>query len=123
MRKVKVTSVIGLLALLVVVVFLRGSSPSAPVNGWAADDAAMAQQRTGACAALVGDGRALVTGGLDSSGAPLAGAEVMDAVTGGFSPASPMSVPRARHACAALPDGRVLVAGGVTTGGTFSIDT
>ncbi len=80
----------------------------------------MGQVRDGACAALLGDGRMLVTGGTDGSGAAAASTEFMDPLTGEFSAAPPMAIPHARHACAALPDGRVLVVGGVTTGGLLT---
>jgi hypothetical protein len=75
---------------------------------------AMSAPRRGAVAAPLPDGRVLVAGGSYDDGTEhsLASAEVFDPVTGAFTPASDMTVPRVRAAAATLSDGRVLVAGG-----------
>jgi len=75
----------------------------------------MTQPRAGASAALLQDGRVLITGGEDATGA-LVTAELLNNGSS-FSTAPPMDVPRSRHISIALQDGRVLVAGGSTTGG------
>ncbi|MFB3915173.1 MAG: kelch repeat-containing protein [Terriglobales bacterium] len=76
----------------------------------------MSTARTGAAAVLLPDGRILITGGVDASGAPLAGAEYFNP-DGSFSPAPPMSTPRTGHAAVWLLTGEVLVIGGTTSGG------
>ncbi len=64
-------------------------------------------------AALLTDGRVLVTGGAgnDPAASPL-GTETYDPATGEFSPAGDLLIPRQSHAAVALTDGRVLVVGG-----------
>jgi hypothetical protein len=63
-------------------------------------------------AALLADGRVLVTGGAGNDAAAPLGTEIYDPSTGEFSPAGNLSVPRKSHAAVALTDGRVLVVGG-----------
>jgi len=72
--------------------------------------------RAASCAALLKDGRLLITGG-EVNKTTVATAELFSVVRGA-SDAAPMSTPRLEHACATLTDGRVLVVGGSTTGGT-----
>lgn len=80
----------------------------------------MAQSRYFHAAALLKDGRVLVSGG--SQGGPMASAEFFDpAANGGvgaFTAAPSMLVARALHTVTVLPDGRCLVAGG--TGGQLT---
>jgi hypothetical protein len=71
--------------------------------------------RSGACSALLPDGRLIVTGGTDGHAA-LASAEALGS-SGTFEPVSSMQNPRQDHVCAALPDGTLLVAGGRTDAG------
>jgi hypothetical protein len=79
-------------------------------------------------AAVLGDGKILITGGYDRplSGTdvvrPLSSAVVFDPQTGKFWPVAPMQVPRARHAAVALKDGRVAVIGGIALQPTASIE-
>jgi galactose oxidase-like protein len=54
---------------------------------------------------------ALVTGGIDSSGQPLAGAEIYDAALNQFTPLSNLEA-RIEHRAVLLPDGRVFISGG-----------
>ena len=81
-----------------------------------------------AAAAVLGDGRVLVTGGYDrpwSGGkAPpaLNSVIVYNPLSDTSSVAAPMRVPRARHAAVALRDGRVAVLGGVGLNATASIE-
>ncbi|WP_434386264.1 kelch repeat-containing protein [Melittangium boletus] len=58
------------------------------------------------------DGKVLVAGGFDASGAALSSAEVYDPATGRFSSAASMALGRGYHSATALPGGKVLVAGG-----------
>jgi len=64
--------------------------------------------RTGHAAALLRDGRVLVTGGHG----PLASCELYNPERGGWSDGAPMGTARYQHTATVLLDGRVLVAGG-----------
>jgi len=60
------------------------------------------------------DGKVLVTGGMDSTGNPLAGCEIYDPAAGTWTAtAGPLNHARLLHSATLLADGRVLVAGGV----------
>jgi hypothetical protein len=72
--------------------------------------------RSGAAAALLDDGTALVAGGRDSSGA-LSTVEALDAA-GGSTALPDLGAARADHTATMLKDGRVLVAGGSAASGT-----
>ena len=65
---------------------------------------------------LLADGRVLVTGGSDASGAVLAGAEVFDPSTNSFRPVATMVDARRDHTVTLMPDGRVVVVGGGQAG-------
>ena len=58
------------------------------------------------------DGRVLMVGGLDSSGNPLASAELYDYLDGNFYTTGSMSTPRQHHFGVGLYTGKVLVTGG-----------
>ena len=88
-------------------------------NRWSAASQ-MAQSRTGAAAAVLSDGRLLITGGMDNNGVPQTSAEIFDPVTGQFTQAAAMHVAHANHAAIALTTGDVLVTGGLTNGGGYS---
>jgi hypothetical protein len=81
-----------------------------------------------AAAAVLGDGRVLITGGYDrpfdggSGPTALASAVVYDPVTGQYRSVTPMRVPRARHAAVPLQDGRVAVLGGIGIVPTASVE-
>jgi hypothetical protein len=60
------------------------------------------------------DGRVLLIGGANSSGAILNSCEIYNPATNSFSATNPMSTPRMLHAACRLADGRVMVAGGVS---------
>ncbi|HSB23929.1 MAG TPA: hypothetical protein VLE94_12585 [Burkholderiaceae bacterium] len=64
-------------------------------------------------AALLADGRVLVTGGFATDGSTAASAETYDPSTGQFTPAGAMQVGRSGHSAILLTDGRVLVVGGL----------
>ena len=71
----------------------------------------MTTARYGHTAALLADGRVLVTGGYDGD-AVLASAEIYDPAQGTWSPAASMNTARYFNTATALADGRVLVSGG-----------
>src|ERR1700740_11104 len=102
------------LLLLFVIAALPGAMPSVPTGTWKLG-ASMAQARDGAAAALIVNGRLLITGGNGTDG-PLATAEILGA-EGAFQSAAPMAISRSNHIAVSLSDGRVLVAGGTTSGG------
>jgi hypothetical protein len=93
---------------------LNAQSSQVASSTWA-PGGTMAQTRTGAAAALLQDGRVLITGGIGVNGAT-ATAELFRS-TGGFAAAAPMNVARTGHSSVALRDGRVLVTGGTTVNG------
>lgn len=70
------------------------------------------QARSDHGAALLADGRVLVTGG-NYNQRPLASTEIYDPAADEWRPAAPLAAPRIRFSTAALPDGRVIVAGGL----------
>ena len=88
-------------------------------NSWS-PTAQMTQARAGAAAVLLSNGRLLITGGVDSTGAPQTSTEIFDPATGQFTTAAPMNVARANHAAIALYTGDVLVTGGLSAGGGYS---
>src|SRR5205814_2079419 len=90
------------------------SLPSVATGTWVAAGN-MAAARSGACTAVLSDGRLLTSGGSDAHG-PTATADLFS-TTGSWSAAVSMNSPRSHQSCAVLQDGRVLVAGGTTSGG------
>jgi hypothetical protein len=68
--------------------------------------------RTNAIVDYLDDGRVLLVGGLDSSGNPMASAEVYDYLTGNFNLTGNMSSARQHHYGTLLYTGKVLVTGG-----------
>jgi hypothetical protein len=86
-----------------------------PATGTFSATGAPAQQRVGHAAALLADGRVLVTGGTDSD--PITpeslsrSAELFDPVTGTFASTGDMVTGHAFHTATTLADGGVLVAG------------
>ncbi|MFY9344352.1 MAG: kelch repeat-containing protein [Planctomycetota bacterium] len=65
-------------------------------------------------AATLNDGRLLLCGGIDATGAVTTSCEIYDPVANTFTPVAPMLGLRAGHTAATLPDGRVLAVGGTT---------
>jgi hypothetical protein len=89
-----------------------------PATARFAPTGSMATPRASASAALLADGRVLITGGYDhgyegyEDGSILASAEIYDPATGKFTQTGSMTSPRTNHHSVVLPDGRVLVLGG-----------
>src|SRR5215469_13029185 len=116
----KLWCVAGRLLELVLVLFCflpaaDATIPQPPIASWGAGSA-LSQARTGACAALLQDGRILITGG-DSGSGPSASADFVSAADGSISQAPSMLDAHESHVCVTLQDGRVLVAGGADSGG------
>ncbi|WP_249039679.1 Ig-like domain-containing protein, partial [Archangium gephyra] len=65
-------------------------------------------------------GTVLVSGGWNSSSAPLNNAEVYDPATGAWSPTAPLTTARGNHTATLLPSGRVLVSGGGSITGSLA---
>lgn len=88
----------------------------------------IALRRHLSAAALLPDGRIVVTGGFSQpfdqrrSVMPLNSVIMLDPVTGTLSLLAPMSIPRARHAAVTLADGRVVVTGGCSLQSTASVE-
>jgi len=82
-----------------------------PRTGTFTTTGSMIGRRSWHAAALLTDGRVLVTGGDDRS-SELASAEIYDPRTGTFTTTGPMATPRVYTTATLLADGRVLVAGG-----------
>ena len=99
---------------LLCVFFLTASVPHVPAGSWQAWNP-MGDLRSGATAALLQDGRVLISGGSNSTGAVASGD--LFGTNGVFSAAAPMNSPRSGHAATLLKDGRVLVTGGDTGSG------
>ena len=105
---------IALVACTLFVGLVYTQSPFQVPSGTFALTGAMAEARAGAAAALLLDGRILITGGTGANGA-LSSAEYFS--SGTFSPSPAMGVARSGHASVTLRNGRVLVTGGTTNGG------
>jgi len=83
-------------------------------------------RRTMAAAAVLGDGRVLVTGGYGAnspdSARALNSAMIFDPYHNTWTAAAPMNIARARHAATMIDDGRVLVAGGMNNTALGSVE-
>jgi hypothetical protein len=77
---------------------------------------AMTTVRVGLAAAVLHDGRVLLAGGAEQSGAILASAEIYDPASESFAATGAMSVPRQLATATLLGDGRVLITGGTPDG-------
>ena len=83
------------------------------------EGSSLATERRGHTATRLQDGRVLVAGGENSTGA-LNGTEVFDPVAGTFSAAGNMGSARVDHTATLLADGRVLIAGGRNSDGAMA---
>src|ERR1700739_2029786 len=111
-RALRYTLVI--LAVSGITLLLRAALPTVATGTWgAAGD--MATGRSGACTALLSDGRLLISGCADVNG-PTGTADLFS-TTGSWSAAAKMSSARSHQSCAVLQDGHVLVAGGTSSNG------
>src|SRR5467141_1538650 len=114
MRRSHAVSLSLFLGLISLALLVKAAVLQVPTGTWA-PTANLADARANSSAALLSDGRILITGGDGASG-PLATAEFFN-TDGSVSPAAPMNVARSGHISAVLQDGRVLVAGGTVSGG------
>ena len=115
MRIAGKTALLGVVVLVCAVLVLRGSMPQVSSGTWA-PTGNLTEPRQNAAAALLADGRILITGG-DAGGSALVSADLFN-TDGAISPAAPMrSAARSKHVSVTLQDGRVLVAGGTVPGG------
>lgn len=85
-----------------------------PGSGWTAAES-MKKVRFDQAAILLNDGRVLVAGGVDASGAALNSAEIYDPTTGHWTLTGTMPAARAGFTLTALPDGKVIAVGGYAT--------
>ena len=88
---------------------LRAESPQ-PVGTWASLGNAP-ENRVGAAAVGLSDGRTLIAGG-SINGSPTASVVILNPADGSFTAAGNLQVPRVGHTATLLDDGRVLIAGG-----------
>ncbi|HKY28414.1 MAG TPA: Ig-like domain repeat protein, partial [Pyrinomonadaceae bacterium] len=79
----------------------------------------MTVERRGHTATRLSDGRVLIAGGENSSGA-LNQSEIYDPASATFSPAANMGAARVDHSATLLADGRVLIGGGRNGGGSLA---
>jgi len=93
-----------------------------PATGSWSATGAMSNERVGATAARLADGRVLMAGGARSvTSEKFASAELYDPATGSWSATGSLATPRAAATATVLADGRVLVAGGYnSTDGTLT---
>ncbi|HEX5234993.1 MAG TPA: Ig-like domain repeat protein [Silvibacterium sp.] len=116
-RTLTVTGALAVLLLISGTVLTKSLVPQFPTGIWApaGNGLNLSSPRVGAAAVQLGDGRILVSGGDDGSGA-VASADIFDA-SGNYSAAAPMNVARSQHTATLLADGTVLAAGGVGSDG------
>ena len=112
-KRVLIASVIILCAVLA----LKGSALLISSGTWQATGN-LSIARAGASAALLQDGRILITGGSSGTGAgPQTSTDLFN-TDGTISAALPMTNARSGHISVTLQNGKVLVAGGITAGGS-----
>src|SRR5579864_5604169 len=99
MRRITKKFLLGSLLILGVVVALRGAALLVPSGSWV-PEGTMASARSSAAAALLPDGRILVTGG-DMGSGPVTSADFIN-VDGTISAAPPMIFARSKHVTSAL---------------------
>ncbi|WP_143097247.1 hypothetical protein [Myxococcus fulvus] len=77
---------------------------------------AMSPHRTGAARVVLGDGRVLVTGGMDGDGKALRGGAFLSPGSRHWSPGPSLRLARSDHSMLEVGDGQVLVVGGFSDG-------
>ena len=87
----------------------------------ATESSTMTVERSGHTSTRLSDGRVLIAGGANATGA-LNESEIYDPVSATFSPAGNMGTARADHSATLLADGRVLIAGGRNGGAVASTE-
>jgi hypothetical protein len=102
--------VLAIMALVSGAGLLLRAEPPQEVGSWASIGAAP-ENRIGAAAVALADGRTLIAGGL-ADGTPTAAVVVFDPADSSFATAGQLLEPRAGHTATLLDDGRVLIAGG-----------
>src|SRR5260370_12947483 len=105
---------VAIALILCAILVMKGSALVIQSGQWA-QTGNLSSARAGASAALLQDGRILISGG-DSGTGPAASADFFN-TDGTISAAAPMNNPRKGHVGVAMQDGRVLAAGGTTAGG------
>ena len=112
-RTLAVAGTLPVLLAAILVVPSWGADPEASSGSFSAAGA-LPEERNGATAVLLSDGRVLVVGGSGRADVPLASAFVWEPVARAFAPAGSLSEPRHNPTSTLLSDGRVLVVGGHT---------
>jgi len=102
--------VLAIVALVSGAGLLLRAEPPQEVGSWASIGAAP-ENRIGAAAVALADGRTLIAGGL-ADGTPTAAVVVFDPADSSFAAAGQLLEPRAGHTATLLEDGHVLIAGG-----------
>jgi Galactose oxidase, central domain len=80
----------------------------------------MTYARSNHVAVVLQDGRVLVAGGTDASGAASQTAELFDPAANSWSAAGPLMAPRSGATATLLPSGQVLIAGGTANGAALN---
>jgi hypothetical protein len=91
-----------------------------PKSGTFSPTGSMTTARLRAGAALLGDGRVLIVGGLDAQVNTLSTAEIYDPKSGTFSPTGSILIAESVMAVMTLPDGRVFIAGATAYGSSIA---
>jgi WD40 repeat protein len=112
-RALAVAGTLPVLLAAMLVVPAWGADPEASSGSFSAAGA-LPEERNGATAILLSDGRVLVVGGSVGADLPPASAFVWEPVARAFAPAGSLSEPRHDPTSTLLSDGRVLVVGGLT---------
>ena len=124
MRRIKVSMFLLRIALFGCLGWSLFSNDASASGTWQSTTGNMITARSGHHPNLLGDGRVLMSGGLNNAGNPLASAELYDFTTGMFSSTTGnMSTARHQHRNVVLLTGKVLVTGGRPNASTNVLDT